>query len=102
LLRKACHFVRLYPDKKALNEVISTGIDWMRLTLTFAISNKAKRHAVLRQAVREIWSQDDLGSRFRPDSRHADAGSAGDRGDRFLRVSMPREPFENSTGCSGS
>jgi hypothetical protein len=60
LLRKVCHFVRLYPDSKALKEVSNTGIDWMRLIITFAIPNKTKRHTVLRQAVRENWSQDDL------------------------------------------
>jgi hypothetical protein len=55
LLAKARRFAELYPTRKDVRGLEAMGVNWTRLYFTFAVSDREKRHALLRRAVRERW-----------------------------------------------
>jgi hypothetical protein len=60
LLAKARRFAELYPARQDVAELEAMGVNWTRLYFAFAISDREKRHALLRRAVRERWSDQQL------------------------------------------
>jgi len=60
LLAKARRFTELYPTRKDVQELERMRVNWTRLYISFAVSNQEKRHALLRRAVDEGWSNQQL------------------------------------------
>ena len=60
LLAKARRFAELYPAREAVRELEAMRVNWTRLYISFAVSDREKRHALLRRAVRERWSDQQL------------------------------------------
>jgi len=60
LLAKARRFAQLYPTQEAVRELEAMGVNWTRLYISFAVSDQEKRHALLRRAVDEGWSNQQL------------------------------------------
>jgi hypothetical protein len=56
LLAKARRFAELYPKREDVQELETVGVNWTRLYLAFAVPGRGDRHALLREAVRERWS----------------------------------------------
>ena len=55
-LQKSLRFVVLYPDRQGLKDLQLIGINWTRLHLSFPIKDMKARHNLLRQAVKEQWT----------------------------------------------
>src|SRR5262249_5850936 len=53
LLAKASRFAQLYPRKKDVRELEDLGVDWTRVTLAFPVMERAQRHELLDEAVKE-------------------------------------------------
>jgi hypothetical protein len=60
LLAKARRFAELYPTRKDVQELEAMRVNWTRLYLAFAVPDKRDRHALLREAVRERWPDQQL------------------------------------------
>jgi hypothetical protein len=60
LLVKTRRFAELYPSRKDVRELEAMRVNWTRLYISFAVSNQEKRHALLRRAVDEGWSNQQL------------------------------------------
>jgi hypothetical protein len=60
LLAKARRFAELYPTQEAFRELEDRGVNWTRLYFAFAVPDKRDRNALLRRAVRERWSDQQL------------------------------------------
>ena len=68
LLVKAIRFAQLYPKKKDVRELEKLGVDWTRVTLAFPVKERADRHELLEEAVKEGWGSQQL--RFEVQRRH--------------------------------
>ena len=60
LLAKARRFAQLYPTQKDVRELEAMGVNWTRLYVAFAVPGRRDRHALLRRAVRERWTDQQL------------------------------------------
>ncbi len=60
MLRKASRFAALYPSDADPQALIAIGAGWTRLELTFSVGDKKQRHELLRQALNEAWSSENL------------------------------------------
>ena len=60
LLAKAGRFAELYPTRRDVRELEAMGVNWTRLYFAFAVPGRRDRHALLRRAVRERWSDQRL------------------------------------------
>jgi hypothetical protein len=60
LLAKARRFAELYPKREDVQELEGMGVSWTRLYLVFAVPGRRDRHALLREAVRGRWSDQQL------------------------------------------
>ena len=60
LLAKARRFAELYPARQDVAELEAMGVNWTRLYFAFAVPGRRERHALLRRAVRERWSNQQL------------------------------------------
>jgi hypothetical protein len=60
LLAKARQFAELYPTQKDVRRLEDMGVNWTRLYFAFAVPGKRDRHTLLRRAVRERWSDQQL------------------------------------------
>jgi hypothetical protein len=60
LLAKARRFAQLYPACKDVRQLEDMGVNWTRLYFAFAVPGRKDRHALLRRAVRERWSDQRL------------------------------------------
>ena len=60
LLVKTRRFTQLYPTRQDVAKLEAMGVNWTRLYFSFAVPNKRDRHALLRRAVRERWSDQQL------------------------------------------
>jgi hypothetical protein len=60
LLAKARRFAELYPARKDVRGLEAMGVNWTRLYFAFAVPGRRDRHALLRRAVRERWSDQQL------------------------------------------
>ena len=56
LFYKAVRFAQLYPAAKALRELNALGVDWSRLTLSFAIKDPKERLDLLTEALEDGWT----------------------------------------------
>jgi hypothetical protein len=76
LLAKAGRFAELYPTRRDVRELEAMGVNWTRLYFAFAVPGRRDRHALLRRAVHERWSDQQL--RFavqqRSDSKRGGVG----------------------------
>jgi hypothetical protein len=59
-LLKALRFVELYPDQQGVEELERIGVTWTQLYFTFSVPDPKARHKLLRRAVRESWSDEDV------------------------------------------
>jgi hypothetical protein len=76
LLAKARRFAQLYPARKDVAELEAMGVNWSRLDFAFAVPDKRDRHALLREAVSERWTDQRL--RFTVQERsHSKRGGVG-------------------------
>jgi hypothetical protein len=60
LLAKARRFAELYPTRKDVRELEAMGVNWTRLYFAFAVPDERDRHALLREAMRDRWSDQQL------------------------------------------
>jgi hypothetical protein len=78
LLAKARRFVELYPSREDVQGLEAMGVNWTRLYFAFAVPGRQDRHALLRRAVRERWTDQQL--RFTVQQRsHSKRGGVGGR-----------------------
>ncbi len=56
LFHKTVRFAELYPTAKDLRELKALGVDWSRLTLSFAIKDPKERLALLAEALEGGWT----------------------------------------------
>jgi hypothetical protein len=83
MLRKAARFVALYPSEASLQALEEMRVDWTLLELTFSVGVEEQRHKLLRRAVSEGWSGQNL--RFEVQRRFASRrGGVGGRPRRRL------------------
>ena len=59
-LAKARRFAELYPSQEDVRELEAMGVNWTRLYFAFAVPGRRDRHALLREAVRERWPDQQL------------------------------------------
>jgi hypothetical protein len=78
LLAKARRFAELYPKREDVQELEAVGVNWTRLYLAFAVPDKRDRHALLREAVRERWTDQQLRFTVQQPS-HSKRGGVGGR-----------------------
>jgi hypothetical protein len=77
-LAKARRFAELYPARKDAAELEAMRVSWTKLYVAFAVPGRRDRHALLRWAVRERWSDQQL--RFTVQERsHSKRGGVGGR-----------------------
>ena len=77
-LAKARRFAELYPSQEDVRELEAMGVNWTRLYFAFAVPGRRERHALLRRAVRERWTDQQL--RFTVQQRsHSKRGGVGGR-----------------------
>jgi hypothetical protein len=60
LLEKSLRFAELYHTTEDFQELEGMGVNWTRLYFAFVIKDPEARHALLREAVNEGWSDKDL------------------------------------------
>ena len=60
LLAKVRRFAELYPSRQDVAELEAMGVNWSRLYVAFAVPDKRDRHELLREAVRERWTDQQL------------------------------------------
>jgi hypothetical protein len=60
LLAKARRFAELYSSPEDVRKLEDMGINWTRLYFAFAVPGRRDRHALLRRAVRERWTDQQL------------------------------------------
>jgi hypothetical protein len=60
LLEKSLRFAKEYPTKKELGILEGMGVNWTRLYFSFVVEDRAQRHALLQEALREHWSDKTL------------------------------------------
>jgi hypothetical protein len=77
LLAKARRFTELYPTRKDVQELERMRVNWTRLYFAFAVSDREKRHALLRRAVRERWPNQQLRFTVQERSRSKRGGVGG-------------------------
>jgi hypothetical protein len=87
-LRKASRFVALYPSEASLQALEEMRVDWTLLELTFSVGDEEQRHELLRRAVSEGWSGQDL--RF--EVQHQFPSRRGGVGGRPRRPLAPHGP----------
>ena len=80
LLAKARRFAELYPTQEAVRELEDRRVNWTRLYISFAVSGREKRHALLRRAVDEGWSDQRLRFTVQERSRSRRGASGAARG----------------------
>ena len=86
-LAKARRFAELYPSQEDVRELEAMGVNWTRLYFAFAVPGRRDRHALLRRAVRERWTDQRL--RFTVQQRsHSKRG--GRRGPAAAAGHQPR------------
>ena len=85
LLGKARRFAELYSTQEAFRELEDRGVNWTRLYFAFAISDPEKRHALLRRAVDEGWSDQRLRFTVQERSRSRRGGVGGRPRHRLAR-----------------
>jgi hypothetical protein len=59
-LAKARRFVELYPSREEVRELEDLAINWTKLYFAFAVPGRRDRNALLRRAVRERWTDQQL------------------------------------------
>jgi hypothetical protein len=60
LLEKSLRLTELYPTTEDFQELEGMGVNWTRLYFSFVVADREDRHALLRQAVRERWTDRQL------------------------------------------
>jgi hypothetical protein len=86
-LAKARRFAELYTARQDVRELEAKGVNWTKLYFAFAVPGRRDRHALLRRAVRERWTDQRL--RFTVQQRsHSKRG--GRRGPAAAAGHQPR------------
>jgi hypothetical protein len=85
LLAKARRFAELYPTQEAVRKLEAMRVNWTRLYISFAVSDREKRHALLRRAVDEGWSDQRLRFTVQERSRSRRGGVGGRPRHRLAR-----------------
>jgi hypothetical protein len=60
LLGKSLRFTELYPREEDVAALEKMGVNWARLYFSFAVPDPEARHALLREAVANNWSDENL------------------------------------------
>jgi hypothetical protein len=55
-LQKALRFATLHPTEDGVRELQEMNVDWTRLYIPFVVSDKVRRHELLREALEQGWT----------------------------------------------
>jgi hypothetical protein len=55
-LQRMLRFADLYPTTDSVRELQDMNVDWTRLYIAFVVSDKGQRHELLREALEQGWT----------------------------------------------
>jgi hypothetical protein len=99
-LQQALRFAALYPTEGSVRELQEMNVDWARLYIAFVVSDKVRRHELLREALEQGWTIERVRveSQQRETSKRRGMGGRKPRKPRNYGPETTLRDFERASG----